>query len=97
MMRRSITTPRPISVICAVSKIIPNECTMFLGFCKKADYPYNGVMKSVYLDHASITPTDKRVLKVIKKYYSSDYGNPSSIHGVGVMAKKVVEDARKKC
>jgi len=56
-----------------------------------------GNMKQVYLDHASITPTDRRVLKVIKKYYGMEYGNPSSIHSVGVKAKKVLEEARKKC
>ena len=54
-------------------------------------------MRRVYMDHASITPTDKRVLKVVKKYYGAEYGNPSSIHGVGVLAMKVVEEARKKC
>jgi cysteine desulfurase len=54
-------------------------------------------MKKVYLDYASITPTDKRVFKVIKKHYGAEYGNPSSIHGVGVKAIKVVEEARKKC
>ncbi len=70
---------------------------MFLGFCKKCDYDYNGGMKQVYLDNASITPTDKRVLRVMKKYYGAEYGNPSSIHSVGVKAKIVVEEARKKC
>ncbi len=54
-------------------------------------------MKQVYLDHASITPTDKRVFRIMKKYYSAEYGNPSSIHGVGVSSKKVVDEARKKC
>ncbi len=54
-------------------------------------------MKSVYIDNASITPTDKRVFKVMKKYYGVERGNPSSIHSVGVRARKVVDEARKKC
>lgn len=69
----------------------------FSDFAKKPIITIMGVMRKVYLDHASITPTDKRVFKVMKKYYEEEYGNPSSIHSVGLLAKQVVEESRKKC
>lgn len=54
------------------------------------------IQKRIYLDCASTTPIDDRVAKVMKRFESRDFGNPSSIHGEGVVAKKAVEDARKK-
>lgn len=52
-------------------------------------------MNKKYLDNSATTPVDKRVWKVMKKYFSESFGNPSSIHSLGVEAKKVVEEARK--
>lgn len=54
------------------------------------------IQKRIYLDYASTTPVDDRVAKVMRRFESRDFGNPSSIHGEGVVAKKAVEDARKK-
>lgn len=53
-------------------------------------------MKQVYLDHASTTPIDPRVLKAMMPYLSTKFGNPSSLHTYGREAKKAVEDSRKK-
>ena len=53
-------------------------------------------MIRIYLDHASLTPIDKRVMKEMKKYSTYEYGNPSSLHKEGVMAKKVLDESRKK-
>lgn len=50
----------------------------------------------IYLDYASTTPVDARVAKVMKRFESRDFGNPSSIHTEGVVAKKAVTGARKK-
>lgn len=53
-------------------------------------------MERMYLDHASATPVDARVLKFAEPYLAGDYGNPSSLHSVGLEAKLAVEDARTK-
>ena len=53
------------------------------------------VMKKIYLDNASTTPTDKRVVEAMQKYWNADFANPSSIHSMGVAAKKAVLSARK--
>jgi cysteine desulfurase len=49
---------------------------------------------SIYLDYASITPIDRRVARVFKKYSGIEYMNPSSMHTAGVMAKRAVDLAR---
>ncbi len=53
-------------------------------------------MRKIYLDNAATTPTDKRVIKAMKRYWAKDFGNPSSIHKMSVEAKKAVQEARKK-
>ena len=51
--------------------------------------------RRIYLDYASLTPIDPRVLRVMKKYSSSAYANPSSWYREGVAAKKAMNEARK--
>ncbi len=53
-------------------------------------------MKKIYLDYVSSRPIDPRVLGFAKRYLEHDYGNPSSLHSVGLDAKHVLEDAREK-
>ncbi len=53
-------------------------------------------MKRIYLDYASLTPIDKQVKKVIKKYEGEDYMNPSALYASGVASKKAVLEARQK-
>ncbi len=48
----------------------------------------------IYLDHASTTPLDKRVLKAMQPYFSDVFGNPSSFHTLGMRAKEAVTEAR---
>ncbi|MEK7184892.1 MAG: aminotransferase class V-fold PLP-dependent enzyme, partial [Patescibacteria group bacterium] len=48
----------------------------------------------IYMDYASLNPIDKGVLRIIKKYSSKDYGNPSSIYKSGVRARDAVSDAK---
>ncbi len=50
----------------------------------------------IYLDYASLTPVDKRVLHKVKKYSSPKYANPSSIYKEGVLAKKAMNEGRAK-
>ena len=51
-------------------------------------------MSRIYLDHASLTPIDKGVMKEMKKYSSGEFSNPSSLYASGIKAKKAVEDAK---
>ncbi len=51
--------------------------------------------RRIYLDYASLTPIDRRVLGVMKKFSSREYANPSSIYKEGVKARKILEESRK--
>jgi len=53
-------------------------------------------MKQIYLDHASSMPVDPRVIEFATPYLHDSYGNPSSLHSVGLGAKQAIEDARSK-
>jgi cysteine desulfurase len=50
----------------------------------------------IYLDYASLTPIDPRVIREIKKYSSRAYANPSSLYKEGVAAKKALVLGREK-
>jgi cysteine desulfurase len=51
---------------------------------------------NIYLDNAATTKLDPRVLKKMMPYFSNNYGNPSSIHGLGQSAFSDLEKAREK-
>lgn len=51
-------------------------------------------MKWIYLDYASLTPIDKKVMREIKKYSKGDYTNPSALYSSAVKAKNALEDAK---
>jgi cysteine desulfurase len=53
-------------------------------------------MKRIYLDNASTTPIDPKVLGVMLPYLTEKYGNPSSIHYEGRVAKKAIEESRER-
>ena len=48
-----------------------------------------------YFDNASTTKVDSRVLEAMLPYFSEIYGNASSNHDFGKMAKQAIELARK--
>lgn len=48
----------------------------------------------IYLDNNSTTKTDKRVVEAMIPYLSENYGNSSSNHSFGWIAKSSVENAR---
>jgi cysteine desulfurase len=52
-------------------------------------------MQKVYLDYAAATPLDARVKKAMEPFWDKEFGNPHSIHIMGVTAKKAVEESRK--
>lgn len=52
-------------------------------------------MKRIYLDHSASTPILPEVQDLMSDLSKNLYGNPSSIHREGVMAKNLLEEARK--
>jgi len=48
----------------------------------------------IYLDNASTTKIDPRVLEAMMPYLTEQYGNPGSIHMFGEEARKAVDKAR---
>ena len=46
------------------------------------------------MDNAATTPLRKEVVMAMKPFFSSNFGNASSIHTEGVLAKKALESAR---
>src|SRR5215470_11444112 len=51
-------------------------------------------MNRVYLDYNATTPVESEVLDAMQPYFSSDFGNASSIHTYGQKARAAVEAAR---
>ena len=48
----------------------------------------------IYLDHSATTAVDSRVAAAMQPYWTEQYGNPSSIYGLGRRAAAALEDAR---
>lgn len=51
-------------------------------------------MENIYFDYAATTPTDPRVIEVMRPYFNEKFGNPSSIHSFGREARKGMEESR---
>ncbi len=51
-------------------------------------------MKRIYLDYNATTPVDPRVLEAMMPYFKDDFGNPSSIHSLGMRGKGALDCAR---
>jgi Cysteine sulfinate desulfinase/cysteine desulfurase and related enzymes len=50
--------------------------------------------KLIYMDNAATTPVREEVMKNIMPYFTTKYGNPSSVYSLGQVSKKAVEKAR---
>jgi cysteine desulfurase len=48
----------------------------------------------IYLDHSATTPTDPRVVEAMLPYWTTHYGNASSLHAPGKTAAAALEEAR---
>jgi cysteine desulfurase len=48
----------------------------------------------IYLDHNATTPVAPEVVEAMRPYWEERYGNPSSSHGPGRIAKHALEEAR---
>ena len=51
-------------------------------------------MRRVYLDYSATTPTKQEVVDAMMPYFTEVFGNPSSIHGFGREAKKIVNELK---
>ena len=52
--------------------------------------------KKIYLDNASTTPVDEKVMKEMKPFFEKKFGNPSSLHSFGQEARVVIDESREK-
>ncbi|MDO8474005.1 MAG: cysteine desulfurase family protein [bacterium] len=50
--------------------------------------------KRIYLDYASSTPIDRKVLAAMMPYFKNAFGNASSAHSFGQFARVAIEEAR---
>ncbi len=50
---------------------------------------------SVYFDHSSTTPCLPSAVKAVEEALSQNFGNPSSVHELGLKAEKILKDSRK--
>jgi cysteine desulfurase len=48
----------------------------------------------VYLDHSATTPLDREVLDAMTPYLTEEFGNASSIYGLGQRARQAIDEAR---
>lgn len=48
----------------------------------------------IYFDHSATTPLDPRVLEVMSPFLAGAFGNPSSLHYEGRVARAAVDNAR---
>ena len=48
----------------------------------------------IYLDHGATSPVAPQVLAAMLPYFSQNYGNASSLHSAGALAREAVEAAR---
>jgi cysteine desulfurase len=53
-------------------------------------------MNRIYLDHSATTPVRDEVAEEMLPYFSTVFGNASSIHSFGREARRAVQNARKK-
>jgi cysteine desulfurase len=51
-------------------------------------------MKRIYLDHNATTPLDPRVFEAMRPYMKGAFGNASSPHSYGRLAKQALEESR---
>lgn len=51
-------------------------------------------MKTIYVDNAATTAMSDKAIEAMTPYLKGVYGNPSSLHTVGQVAKEALEEAR---
>lgn len=56
--------------------------------------PFFGTNTRIYLDHASSTPVDSRVLGIMARVARRYFANPSALHASGIAARGILDSAR---
>ena len=51
-------------------------------------------MRKIYLDHNATTPVSQKVLNEMLPFYKAGFGNPSSVHSEGRVARVRLDEAR---
>jgi hypothetical protein len=57
---------------------------------------YNRRAMPVYLDHAATTPLRPEVLEAMLPFLGGTFGNPSSVHAFGRLAREALDDAHER-
>lgn len=52
------------------------------------------VLPKIYFDYAATTPVDKQVVLAMSRFWSVDFGNPSSLHSFGEKAALALRESR---
>ncbi len=52
-------------------------------------------MKGIYLDYAATTPVHPDVIQAMQPYSNISFGNPSSVHQLGINNKKIINESRR--
>jgi len=52
------------------------------------------MVSMVYLDHSATTPLDPEVLQAMMPYLTDEFGNASSVYGLGQRARQAIDQAR---
>jgi cysteine desulfurase len=74
---------------------IPDEAFVFLGRAGPSAARLElGMSSRIYFDHSATTPLDPRVLEAMGPFLSGAFGNPSSRHEEGRLARAAVNNAR---
>ena len=50
--------------------------------------------RQVYMDHAATTPVDAQVLEAMLPYFTTQFGNPSSLYNLAQESRRAVDQAR---
>jgi cysteine desulfurase len=58
-----------------------------------ADAAFSGGTR-IYLDHAATTPVDEAVVRAMLPYWTSAWGNPSSLYAAGRAARAALDESR---
>ena len=69
---------------------IPDEAFVFLGAQNRAQL-LETVMSRIYFDHSATTPLDPRVLEAMSPFLGGAFGNPSSLHEEGRVARAAID------
>ena len=51
--------------------------------------------KAIYLDNAATTSVDQRVVDAMIPYFSENYGNPGSMHSIGLAGQAALDTSRR--